>query len=224
MIRLAQFRRITAAVIEAGYGPQIEWCEALTAPLDAEVFATEVIYVIINSGMRNTVARPIFERTMVALREGSSCTTVFGHPGKAAAIDLVWERRQTLFLEFGISKDLISFCATLPFTGEVTKYHVARNLGGDYAKPDVHLNRLAEREGATAQKLCERLARASGYRAATVDMILWRACADGIIDPQKRRMSVRQRPQSPAESRSNLMPNLMPEGMGPEKNVGETGT
>ncbi len=193
-LSLARFRAIEAAVIEAGYGPQIAWCENLLAPLDADTFASEVIYVIVNSGMRNSVARPIFERCMMALRNGGSCRTVYGHPGKAAAIDLVWESRDRLFVEFSHTTDLIGFCATLPYTGEITKYHVARNLGGDYAKPDVHLNRLAGREGVTAQELCERLATASGYRAATVDMILWRACADRIIDPLDIRMIIRRSP------------------------------
>jgi hypothetical protein len=57
----------------------------------------------------------------------------------------------------------------------------SENLGADVAKPDVHLNRLAEAERVTAQELCERLAKETGYRAATVDLILWRACANGII-------------------------------------------
>lgn len=182
MITIERFRQIELAVIAAGYAEQIAWCEALQAPTDAETFASEAIYVIINSSMRNSVARPIFTRVLAALRRKRRAKTVYGHPGKAAAIDRIWRERQQLFVEFTNAADIVAFCATLPFTGEVTKYHLARNLGGDFAKPDVHLNRLAEAEGTNAQELCERLARESGYRAATIDLILWRACADGIID------------------------------------------
>ena len=192
----AQFRRIVAAVIAAGYAPQIALFEAIVAPVDAEAFVAEIIYVIINGGMNNRVARPIFERCMVALKASGSCVAVYGHPGKRAAIDEIWQSREQLFVDFSKTDDLLGFCEALPFVGKITKYHAARNLGGDYAKPDVHLNRLADREGTTAQTLCERLARRSGYRAGTVDMILWRACADGIVNPQKKRMVVRQPPPS----------------------------
>ena len=30
--------------------------------------------------------------------------------------------------------------------------------------------------------MCQRLARQTGYREATIDTILWRACADGFLD------------------------------------------
>ena len=50
---------------------------------------------------------------------------------------------------------------------------------------------LADREGVTPQDLCERLARDTGYRVATVDLILWRACATGLINSRtgERRVS-----------------------------------
>lgn len=185
MITIERFREIEAAVIAAGYSEQIAWCEALEPPIDAETFASEAIYVIINAGMKNSVARPIFARVMTALRRRRSCKAVYGHPGKVAAINKIWKERQQLFAEFQTAEDVVAFCATLPFTGQVTKFHLARNLGEDFAKPDVHLNRLAEAERTTAQELCDRLARESGYRAATIDLILWRACADGIIDPRQ---------------------------------------
>jgi len=127
------------------------------------------------------VAVPIFEKCMLALRSGESAKSVFGHPGKAKAINKIWRRRERLFRELHRTDDLIEFCATLPWVGSVTKFHLAKNLGADVAKPDVHLNRLAEPSGETAQELCGRLAKETGYRSATVDLILWRACADGII-------------------------------------------
>ncbi len=127
------------------------------------------------------VAVPIFTRCMDALRSGRSASTAFGHPGKVKAIDEIWKRRVALYRKLNKTDDLIAFCATLPWTGPITKFHLAKNLGADVAKPDVHLNRLAEPEGVTAQELCDRLATETGYRAATIDLILWRACADGII-------------------------------------------
>jgi hypothetical protein len=175
------FAKIDRAVRKAGYSAAIEWSENIRPPTTAAQLAAEAIYVICNSGMSNRVAVPIFERCMTALRGGESVTTVFGHREKAAAIDDIWRRRVKLLRKLRRANDLVEFSASLPWVGKVTCYHLAKNLGADVAKPDVHLNRLAAREGVTAQELCERLARETGYRTATIDLILWRACADGII-------------------------------------------
>lgn len=180
-ISAKQFRKIDKAVRRAGYTAAIDWSENMKLPTNAEDFAAEAIYVICNSGMANRIALPIFEDCMKALKAGHSCKTVFGHPGKSDAIDYIWKKRRSLYRKLLKADDLIEFCETLPWIGPITSKHLAKNLGADVAKPDVHLNRLAEPEGVTAQELCERLARETGYRAATVDLILWRACADGII-------------------------------------------
>lgn len=180
-ITLELFGAIERAVREAGYAAAIHWSENVKPPSTARKFASEAIYVICNSGMSNRVAVPIFQRCMAALKRHQSATSVFGHVGKASAIDEIWSHRVLLFRKLKKADDLIGFCGELPWVGPVTKYHLAKNLGADVAKPDVHLNRLAEPEGVTAQELCERLAAQTGYRVATIDLVLWRACADGII-------------------------------------------
>jgi hypothetical protein len=182
LIDTATFARIEAEVCAAGYGGDIEWSEGVTEPEDADAFATEAIFVICNSGMKHTVAQGIFDRIMPRLYNHGSAHEVFGHKGKCGAIDLIWKERARLFSEYLAAPDKLAFCESLPFIGGITKYHLAKNFGVDVAKPDVHLQRLAEREGTTPQALCERLARESGYRTSTVDVILWRACAIGLID------------------------------------------
>lgn len=162
----------------------IAWCENVGLPSTAEQFAKEAIFVICNSGMKHTVATRIFERCMVAISTGDSVSTVFGHKGKAAAIDHVWSARSNLFGRFLATarEEQLAFLGALPFVGDITKYHLAKNCGLDVAKPDVHLQRLADREGCTVQNLCERLSKETGLRIATVDTVLWRACATGILD------------------------------------------
>ena len=182
MITLKRFRMLEAAVQLRGYGHIIAWSEVIAAPATADEFADHAIYVICNSGMRNSVARPIYQRCMDALRDGRSATEVFGHPGKAPAIDQIWSEREELFAGFDAAEDKLEYCEALPWIGPVTKYHLAKNLGVDAAKPDVHLERLAQREKQSVAKMCARLRRQTGYRLATIDSILWRACADGILD------------------------------------------
>ncbi|WP_430386732.1 hypothetical protein [Blastomonas fulva] len=185
-IKKKLFRKIEKAVRKAGYGKAIKRSENMLPPADADQFAAEAIYVLCNSGFSNRVAVPIFEQCMLALRGGHSTKTVFGHPGKTDAMDYVWSRRRRLFRAYLRADDKIEFCATLPWIGPVTKFHLAKNFGADVAKPDVHLNRLAEAEGTTAQLLCERLARQTGYRIATIDSILWKAAEQGLIRPPRK--------------------------------------
>lgn len=183
-----EFRRIEAALHEAGFAADdIAWAEGCCPPADAEEFASEAIFVICNSGMKNTVARGIYDRVMPLLRAGRSAREGFGHPGKASAIDNIWARRQELFDGFMSASDKLAFCGALPWIGGITKYHLAKNFGADVAKPDVHLQRLADHYRTTPQALCEDLARATGYRVATVDTLLWRAAANGIIDTRALR-------------------------------------
>ena len=182
MITLKRFRRLEEALRRAGYGPMIEWSETVIPPADAEAFASEAIYVICNSGMKNSVAAPIAERCLASLRIGASATTVFRHPGKTAAIDAIWSRRNEFFAKFASNGAKLEDLRELPWIGPVTMYHLAKNLGADEAKPDVHLERLARGDQTTTDRLCRRLARQSGMRVASVDSILWRAAADELLD------------------------------------------
>jgi len=75
------------------------------------------------------------------------------------------------------TNDKVEYVASLPMMGPITKYHLARNIGIDCAKPDRHLQRLAARFGySDVQTMCGEIAKKSGYRIGTVDLILWRFC------------------------------------------------
>lgn len=167
----------------------IAWSEGIQPPENAEDFAMEAIFVICNSGMKNTIARKIFNKIVIAIGEGQSASTVFGHAGKAAAIDDIWRRREELLHAYFNAADKVEFCATLPWIGPITKFHLAKNFGADVAKPDVHLQRLADREDCSVPALCARLALATGYRVATIDVVLWRACANGIVNSKTGRIN-----------------------------------
>jgi hypothetical protein len=187
VISAAHFEEIVGRLHAAGFAEDdIAWSEGCSAPKDAEDFASEAIFVICNSGMKNTVARRIYEKVMAALHRGDSARTAFGHPGKGDAIDNIWAERETWLWRFQrceTDAERLDVCASMPWIGPTTKYHLAKNFGVDVAKPDVHLQRLADLEGVTAQELCERLREGSPYRyVRTVDLLLWRACATGIID------------------------------------------
>lgn len=181
MIDRDLFLRVLDALGDQGE-EDVAWAESARAPRTAEGFAQEAVFVICNSGMRHTVAVGIFRRCMTALYAGTAVSAVFRHPGKVAAIEQIWRERAALFDAYFAAPDRLAFLEGLPWIGGITKYHLAKNFGADVAKPDVHLQRLADREGCSAQALCERLAGETGLRVAAVDTVLWRACANGIIN------------------------------------------
>ncbi len=180
-LTLKRFRELEAVLKSEGFSDMIAWSEAIQPCQDAKSFALEAVYVICNSGMNFKVANGIYWKIVAALRARQSAKTVFGHPGKAPAIDFIWKNRRVLFAAYEVSSNKLAFCATLPWIGPVTKFHLAKNLGVDVAKPDVHLERLAKAEGVSVVVMCMRLAKQTGYRVTTIDSILWRACADGYL-------------------------------------------
>lgn len=192
MLTAAQVMALRDAMGEVA-AADIRWSEALASPTAPHTFAMEVIFVICNSGMRYTVAQGIFQRCKEALLSGIPVIEVFGHKGKAKAIEAVWADRDVLLQMFhsrANDAERLELLEAIPWIGPITKFHLAKNFGMDVAKPDVHLQRLADREGCTAQALCERLATDTGFRVATVDTILWRACADGWLNSRTGELKV----------------------------------
>src|SRR4051812_29796706 len=91
---------IRSELIAREYAPEIDWSESLHEPTDPDVFGMEAIFVICNSGMKAQIARPIFDRIMVALRAGAAAGSVFGHAGKSGAIDHIWANRAALLAKY----------------------------------------------------------------------------------------------------------------------------
>jgi hypothetical protein len=152
MITAADFYRVLGLLGDQGCH-DVAWSEGIVGPTSADEFALEVIFVICNSGMKNTIARQIFDRCVGALKSTPQkpIRQVFGHAGKAAAMEHVWKERVRLLREYQQSDDKLAYLVTLPWIGNITKYHLAKNFGEDFAKPDVHLQRLADLERSSSR-------------------------------------------------------------------------
>ena len=147
-------------------------------------FALRAAYVIVNSGMRWSVAKRIWDRVRLALIETGKVGDSFRNVKKRNAIDEIVKQRSALFQHFEIAwnsgpEAVIAFCETLPYIGVVTKYHLAKNLGVDCAKPDVWLSRVAALSNENPHELCSRLSRISKDKIAVVDYVIWRSCQRG---------------------------------------------
>lgn len=172
-MNLPDYLRLRGRLITLGYSEEIEWAQTVQPVSDADVFWREFAWVVLNSGMKNQVAAGIWQRVRPTVENGGSAAEVFGHKGKAAAIDAVYQHRGERFAEYLAAADKLAYLRSLPWIGQITCYHLAKNFGHDVAKPDRHLVRIAGGEGVDA--LCARLAHASGDRVATVDVVIWRA-------------------------------------------------
>ena len=179
------YQDIKAQVIEAGFANEIEWASEIKLCNDSTEFAFEAIWVICNSGMKYKIASQIYASILTAITNNTPIETVFNHKGKVKAIKYILEFRNSLFQTFLEAEDKISYLETLPYIGKITKYHLARNLGLDVCKPDRHLERIAQHYRVTPLQLCEKLSQETGDRIGVVDIILWRASIEGIIDTQR---------------------------------------
>ena len=160
---------------------QLAWAQSNRRPESPEQMAVELIWVISNSGMRYKVAKKIHARVMGALLRGNDVIDVFAHKGKAGAMQMIWDDRSGLFARMPIPEQLVDWCGALPWIGPITKYHAAKNLGADVAKPDRWLERLASIFGETPQQLCDRVAVGVGETIAAVDLIFWYGLSSGVL-------------------------------------------
>jgi len=168
-------------IIDAGYSDEIEWSENIKPCQSADEFFCQYMWVVLNSGMKNQIARQIETRIYDAWERGESTASAFGHKGKAAAIDYVKYFKDGIFGMYQSREDKIEYLKTLPWIGDITKYHLAKNLGFDVVKPDRHLVRISKKYGKTPDEICKALADKTGDRIATVDLVIWRAANLGMI-------------------------------------------
>jgi hypothetical protein len=166
-----------------GYGHDILWSEDVQPVSDPLEFWAEFAFVVLNSGMKAQIAGMIWNKVRPAVLSGASASTVFGHKGKASAIDFVFTNREQLLSEYLAADDKLANLRKLPWIGNITCWHLAKNYGHDVAKPDRHLVRIAGAEG--VHELCARLSRESGDRVATVDLVIWRAANLGLIESKE---------------------------------------
>jgi hypothetical protein len=137
-------------------------------------FRNQFCYVTLSSGFKNSYAVKIYQQFI----DCGLDINVINHPKKKIAIAQALSNYNDWFEKLQKTKDKIEYIDSLPMMGPITKYHLARNLGLDYAKPDVHLKRLVNRFSySDVQIMCGELAKESGYRTGAVDYILWRYCA-----------------------------------------------
>ena len=166
----------------------VESLENLQPPGSAKQFARKVIFSISLNRSGGVTDNSLHWRCIWALKRGKSAGAVYRHSGKTAAMDYVWRERRLLFGQWRRLKDdhdRVRFCGRLPFFGRLSRYDMARELGANVVKPDWRLSILSHLEGLSVWGMCQRLAQQTGYREATIGVILEGAFIVGLIDPHE---------------------------------------
>ena len=163
------------AIIDKGYENDIQWAENVKPPNDVYDFLTEYIFIVCNSGMKAQIARGIFNKIILAINNGIPVWNVFKNFHKVNAINHVWGLKNHYFGQYQKSNNTLEFCGTLPYMGDIIKYHLAKNLGVDCIKPDRHLERIAKTYNTNPFDMCKKISNKIGDSLNTVDTVIWRA-------------------------------------------------
>jgi len=180
-------------VIESGFRHEINWQSKVSfEDLDEKTFLREFSWVVLSSGMKNTVIEkkfgPIsncFYEWKSAFLIATNCTKcfesairIFNNRAKInAIIDAATQISKQGFANIKklIAKDPINFLQKFKFIGPITVYHLAKNIGLDFAKPDRHLQRIASMHNySDVQDFCRDISKHSGDSVPVVDIVFWR--------------------------------------------------
>jgi hypothetical protein len=180
-------------VVDGGYSGELAWQDSLAFSSFTESdLLREAAWVILCSGFREAVVRRHFDFISLCFCDWESAEAICQYAGHCRATALTRfasERkiqaiittakhiREIGFEEFktSILNAPIEALKALPFIGEITSFHLAKNLGFSTAKPDRHLRRLASSLGyPDTASLCRELSEHTGDSVQLVDLVLWR--------------------------------------------------
>lgn len=190
--------------------------------LNPEQFAEELVYTTLTSGFKQTTAKRFFYRIVDFLHNYTGnesdekdssekqnklvekLLNIFRNKNKVNAIANIWLNRQKYHDEFYLlngDESRLKYLKTLPHVGEITKYHIARNLGVNCVKYDIWIQRIAvalyDKSRQNLDKInngklnldvkdvCDsmfyELSSELNLPRGYIDLILWKSCQQGIF-------------------------------------------
>lgn len=180
-------------LIQNGFAEEIEWQTNIHFDeINESIFLREIAWVILSSGMKEAVIRNIFGDVSKCFFNWISAGLIthnkeecfqkvlnhFNNENKISAIIFAAEKINEIgFYEFKktIREEPFQKLQEFPYIGPITAYHLAKNIGLPYAKPDRHLKRIAKKEGYTdVQKFCHDVSKLTGDSKPVVDIVFWR--------------------------------------------------
>ncbi|MGV9141332.1 MAG: hypothetical protein ACOC1X_00175 [Promethearchaeota archaeon] len=165
------YSTIKSRIIKQGYEPRIEEIKNIDPKdISKEKFFEEYVWVVCNSGLKNQIAEKIFNNFWK-----NKDFNAINHPKKQEAIKEVYSKLDSYYKQYRISENKVKFLKSLPFIGDVTKYHLARNIGLNFAKPDRHMVKIAQFFGFhDVQTFCENVSKYTEDEINVIDYVFWR--------------------------------------------------
>ncbi|MDR2685871.1 MAG: hypothetical protein LBB23_03825 [Rickettsiales bacterium] len=170
---------------------------ASRAPVGADEFARQAIYVVLAGGFSQKTAKRkhseimtyLSNKSLPGLTGQSRLLEIFNNKNKINAIIKIWENRTAFrdgYYKQNSLSDKLEYIATLPHIGKITANHLARNLGEDVVKYDLWITRLGAEFPGGADAMFAHLVAQTGLPRGYIDVVLWKSLQIGLI---KCRMS-----------------------------------
>jgi hypothetical protein len=184
--------------------------------LSSDEFAKRAIYVVLAGGFKQQIAKKKHQEIMFYLQSSppeietinltSGLLNIFGNKKKINAIVDIWQNSEKYSNGYYSLKNeplevKLSYLSQLPYIGQITKNHLARNLGEDVPKYDIWVQRLgvafSDRKDLENKidnsklnpeilKVCDDMFKyikqETGLPIGYIDLVLWRACEQQIIN------------------------------------------
>ena len=163
--------------------------------INPRFFFEQYAFVVLCSYWKEQYARKEWEKYLQ-----SGDFSVISNRRKREAIQNMLPVYNEKFRELVVAENKLDYLQTLYMIGEVTRCHLARNIGIDCVKPDRHMTRLALEQGyipfplkprrvsvleqwEAATQMCTDIREDIGgaEKLGTIDVILWRGCNLGLI-------------------------------------------
>lgn len=171
-------------------------------------FAFECFYVVCVAGFKQDYAKAISNRIIDFVKgkdnfEEEDLLKIYKNKMKVRAIKNIWDNRkkyQEQFYALETTDEKVEFLGKLPHIGNITKYHLARNLGLDFVKYDIWIQRLGVAlygskdfvDRVNNSKLLDEIKcfcdemfndikQETGEKVGFIDVVLWRACQKGLL-------------------------------------------
>ena len=141
-------------------------------------FFYEYVYVVIASGFKGRVAARLTPLLVDCKGNMEKMQQIFKNQRKLNAIKDVWEKRNN-WEELRSSFVNVDSLTNLPFIGNITKFHLARNIGLiSCAKPDLHLCRwckiiCGKDDEEAVMDITKIIGEKVGSKQGSVDFALW---------------------------------------------------
>ncbi|MBA7686140.1 hypothetical protein ES703_94579 [subsurface metagenome] len=187
------YRLAKKIVLHTGYGVEIEWQASLSFNnIEETDFLREHAWVALSAGMHESIIRRHFQRisrcfcdwqsARIIVEQEDKCRRLaLRHFNNHRKIDGIIETAR-IINSFGfesykeaIQRNPLQVLQSLPFVGPITRYHLAKNIGLPFAKPDRHLVRLANSVGySDVQQFCKDISEHVDDSIPVIDIVLWR--------------------------------------------------